>query len=73
MSIFLSYAHSKMTERMEGFGRKVKLKHSYSVALNTLSLAFRDSEYYDYGHGEVQDSYEAYGMSLFLWWGRMCK
>lgn len=29
---------------------------------NSLALACRDSEYYDYGHGEVQDSYEAYGM-----------
>lgn len=58
---------------MEVFERKVKLKHSYSVLPNTLSLAFRDSEYYDYGHGEVQDSYEAYGMSLSLWWGRMYK
>lgn len=41
MSIFLSYAHSKMTERMEGFRRKVKLKHSYSVALNTLVFGFQ--------------------------------
>lgn len=23
----------------------------------------RDTEYYDYGHGEAQETYEAYGMS----------
>ncbi|KAK2106366.1 KH domain-containing, RNA-binding, signal transduction-associated protein 1 [Saguinus oedipus] len=48
-------------------------EQSYEGYEGYYSQSQGDSEYYDYGHGEVQDSYEAYGMSLSLWWGRMYK
>lgn len=30
---------------------------------NQHNYSSRDTEYYDYGHGEAQETYEAYGMS----------
>lgn len=36
-------------------------EQSYEGYEGYYSQSQGDSEYYDYGHGEVQDSYEAYG------------
>lgn len=35
----------------------------FCTACNQHDYSSRDTEYYDYGHGEAQETYEAYGMS----------
>lgn len=45
-------------------------EQSYEGYEGYYSQSQGESEYYDYGHGELQDSYEAYGRFLFLWWGK---
>lgn len=52
----------------------VRLEYDFRAVCNQRNYSSRDTEYYDYGHGEAQETYEAYGMSgdTVLLQGRGC-